>query len=280
MSLIEDLLSEQDSITFASSGLVAEHRTNEARFFSYVKNHVCLEGGFAYSSDEMLRVHLKRSPVVANAALLGYEIRQCFNYAEAWAEVGDQLSLDWWGPVFWNYIHTSSLLIAYAYPRLQYLPEKQTLLLKTFSKFVYDLDQLMPSATCKAHFIQKKTTHKQYFVALALGLCVTMPFLLHNVVSLHIGKKAYSELDFVARYHCALNLSVFRNNVKVHVIDETDSRLYVDELYFCTPRWFVLVRLFRTCTLSPLDWSTTFETSGTLLRRCIETDTALFANAL
>lgn len=116
----------------------------------------------------------------------------------------ERLYMSTWGPIYWNFIHSVSILIQHAY-----YENKLTDILQ-FPSVVHNLDTILPCSICEGHYL--KIINSQRVLELVknmeFGLIVASVFHFHNEITKNIARhstnvyKEYNTINFVFEYGC------------------------------------------------------------------------------
>lgn len=113
-----------------------------------------------------------------------------------------------WGPAYWNYLHSASILIAYAKSK-NWIES-----MLDFGLILFNIDVILLCNDCREHFVTSKSKDS-FFMTLMItitgGLIVTGTFHFHNHISESISRRAgrinhadayFSSYEFALKYHC------------------------------------------------------------------------------
>lgn len=114
------------------------------------------------------------------------------------------LTTNVWGPIYWDFLHLSSILLQYKLCRMkQYTIEK----IKPFIDFcvlVINLDKGLICGVCAHNYLRFKTEYPTALDHLKKILCsgnfIYAIHLLHNIVNEKLDKKHFTQLDFAKIY--------------------------------------------------------------------------------
>lgn len=120
----------------------------------------------------------------------------------------NKLTTDVWGPIIWNFLHYSSIL-------LQHIRYENRSISSTnhFATIIYNLDMLLPCSRCSAHYIELKISDSNFLKTITkniiLGLPISQLYILHNKITqkvfLEFGTKQFIHFtifEYALRYKC------------------------------------------------------------------------------
>lgn len=117
-------------------------------------------------------------------------------------------SVEDWGPVYWDFLHLSSILISHAFET------NMVGSLLNFPLLVYQIDNILPCVKCAHHYSMIKETPdvKQIIQRLAFGSTIYAMQIFHNVVTKNIdttpeytnrpNRDPFLMPDFALKYKC------------------------------------------------------------------------------
>lgn len=116
----------------------------------------------------------------------------------------EKLYINTWGPIFWKYLHSVSILIQQAY----YTSAITDLLL--FNDFVKNIEQILPCPICKSHYASVKFTKEfeDIFKLMDFGFLVSGVYRFHNAITKNIATtthgvyKEFNTFHFTFQYGC------------------------------------------------------------------------------
>lgn len=116
----------------------------------------------------------------------------------------EQLYINTWGPIFWKYLHSVSILIQQGY----YDNRLSDLL--SFNELVKNIDKVLPCPVCKSHCLAVKYTKpfEDIFKLLDFGFLVSGVYRFHNAITKNIAVstsgayKEYNSFHFTFQYGC------------------------------------------------------------------------------
>lgn len=129
-----------------------------------------------------------------------------------------------WGGIFWKFLHTSSVLLQYAY----YKDRVGSFL--NFPALLYNIDKVLPCPVCIEHYTHIKPTAPilNIIEQSSFGLLITAVYRFHTVVnnnhksSLEKQRTPFRDVDFALLYHCfprsLTNTEISVNFIKQPVI--------------------------------------------------------------
>lgn len=133
-----------------------------------------------------------------------------------------------WGPLYWNFLHYSSILI-------QYLNNQTpNVNLYNFPIIVYHIENILPCNKCIGHFLEFKKTelYKLNVKTASYGLTIYSTFVLHDIITFNIYKNQYNlnetnipkflPIDFMKKYKCYPNIQTQELYYKNFVIEPVD----------------------------------------------------------
>lgn len=121
----------------------------------------------------------------------------------------DSYTVGDWGPLYWGFLHYSSIL-------LQYINDKdKTSNLHNFHIILFHIENILPCNICSGHFLEFKKTnqYKKYLKSISYGLLINVTYVLHHIITLNIYQNQYkltesnmprlfNHIDFMKKYKC------------------------------------------------------------------------------
>lgn len=115
-----------------------------------------------------------------------------------------------WGPVYWRFLHYSSILLAYAYEN------KMIASFLDFATIVYQIHLVLPCPTCKSHYMSVRETVEitDTIKYVAFGLPMVGVHFFHNLITKNVDsyltklsanrehRRPFLVSDFARTYHC------------------------------------------------------------------------------
>lgn len=115
-----------------------------------------------------------------------------------------------WGPVYWRFMHYSSILLSYAYEH------KMVTSYLDFATIVYQIHLILPCSTCKSHYMRIRESQNviDCIKYIAFGLPVLGVLYFHNLItdnvdntmlkamSNHERRKPFTYSNFAHTYEC------------------------------------------------------------------------------
>lgn len=145
-----------------------------------------------------------------------------------------------WGGIFWKFLHTSSILLQYAY----YTNRITTFL--NFPALLYNVDKILPCPVCIEHYTRIKSTKPILNVIeqSSFGLLTTSVYRFHTIVNRNHelptddARPPFRDADFALLYHCfprsVTNTEVSVNFIKQPIIFHSREHVLLCLLFsFC-----------------------------------------------
>ncbi|KAI5630601.1 p33 [Venturia canescens] len=134
-----------------------------------------------------------------------------------------------WGPLYWSFLHLSSILLQHA------LAEKMVNDVRGFPAIIYNIDEILPCSMCQQHYynIKDSSEIRQIIKTIAFGHVVQGTFYFHGMITENMNKSDRFETKpaFLTTQFC--------------------------ELYHCFPTSMQDTRSLSTIARSPIDWQST-----------------------
>lgn len=127
----------------------------------------------------------------------------------------EKYSKNMWGPLYWRFLHYSSILLQYA------LYERLTHDVREFPTIVYNVDRMLPCSDCARHYrlMKRDESVKHVIRQISYGHVVQGVYTFHNMVTGNIERsnrldgryrgptdgetrKVFGATDFAALYNC------------------------------------------------------------------------------
>lgn len=165
-----------------------------------------------------------------------------------------------WGPIYWSFIHLSSILLSYGV---------ETGIIKDFCDFalvVHNIHLILPCSRCEGHYLRIKDSEniRAATLKMAYGLVVIGAYMFHKEISINVHRsnqrpdrpseplQPFTWADFARTYKCVTQTDETLLNTRAYIRSHVDFQPAIHNLVVTVLSIYFQQHYFRTSTVLKL----------------------------